>query len=109
VEQPVLRARDHEQARACPRGLQPGPADAPRIRQCLDSRALIYLKLDETARAIADYDAALRLDRARPIPLRRGLARRRLGDLAGAEADLAAAIVLAPRVAEEYSTYGLRP
>jgi tetratricopeptide (TPR) repeat protein len=82
----------------------------PEYANALDSRALIYLKLDEIARAIADYDTALRLDPGKAHSLYgRGLAKRKAGDLAGAEADLAAATAQAPRVAEEYSTYGLRP
>jgi tetratricopeptide (TPR) repeat protein len=82
----------------------------PDYANALDSRALIYLKLDELARALADYDAALRLDPGKAHSLYgRGLAKRKLGDLAGAEADLTAATSLVPRVAEEYSTYGLQP
>jgi tetratricopeptide (TPR) repeat protein len=61
-------------------------------------------------RAIADYDAALRIEPNHSHALYgRGLAKRKKGDHAGAEADLAAARTMSPRVADEYSSYGVEP
>ena len=90
----------------CNESLRLRPDSAP----ALDSRGLTYLKLDQPGRAIADYDTALRLDPKSAHALYgRSLAKRRIGDLTGAEADLAAANTISPRVAEEYTTYGVRP
>jgi hypothetical protein len=35
--------------------------------------------------------------------------KRKAGDPAGAEVDLAAAAAISPRIAEEYAPYGVRP
>ena len=82
----------------------------PKSGHTLDSRGLTYLKLGHLDRAIADYDAALSIDQKYAHALYgRGLAKRRKGDHAGAQADLAAAQLLSPRIADEYSSYGVDP
>ncbi|MCL2430743.1 MAG: rhomboid family intramembrane serine protease, partial [Alphaproteobacteria bacterium] len=63
-----------------------------RTSAVLDSRGVVYLKLGEFDQAIADFDAALALDQPRPqTRFVRGVARRRKGDTAGGDADIAAA------------------
>jgi Flp pilus assembly protein TadD len=65
--------------------------------------------MGDDARAIADYDAALKIDPTRANTLyARGFARRRMGDKSGAEADIAAAIKLRPTIAEEMAKVGLK-
>lgn len=82
----------------------------PQFGYALDSRGLAHLKLGRLDRAIADYDAALRIDRKHSHALYgRGLAKRKQGDDVGAEADLAAARTMSPRVAEDYAGYGIDP
>jgi tetratricopeptide (TPR) repeat protein len=75
----------------------------------LDRRALVYMKLRETDKAIADYDAVLRLDPDDALArYSRGVARERLGDIAGATADRTAAQSLQPGVADAFEKLGLR-
>jgi tetratricopeptide (TPR) repeat protein len=70
----------------------------------------VYLKLGQPDQAIADYDAALRLDPQKAHTLYgRGLAKRRKADLAGAEADFVAATAISPRIGEQYRGYSVRP
>ena len=60
--------------------------------------------------AIADYDAALKVD---PDPASalfgRGVARRRMGDVSGGNADIAAAIAIDGTVAEQLARRGVVP
>ena len=73
-----------------------------------ETRGFIYLKLNEPAQALANYDAALVLDPNRPLALYgRGLARLRLGD-AGGKGDQQAALTISPDVAAEFEKYGLQ-
>lgn len=73
-----------------------------------ETRGFIYLKLNEPAQALANYDAALVLDPNRPLALYgRGLARLRLGD-AGGKGDQQAALTISPDVAAEFERYGLQ-
>jgi Flp pilus assembly protein TadD len=67
------------------------------------------MKLSEIEKAIADYDAVLRLDPDDALArYSRGVARERLGDAAGASADRAAAQSLQPGVADAFKKLGLR-
>jgi tetratricopeptide (TPR) repeat protein/predicted aspartyl protease len=76
----------------------------------LDSRGLVYLRLGKYDKAIDDYDAALALDPKTPWSLYgRGLAKRHLGQTAAGDADIAAATVLAPKIAEEAASHGIGP
>ena len=65
--------------------------------------------MGDDAKAIADYDAALKANPTRANTLyARGFAKRRMGDKAGGDADIAAAIKLRPTVAEEMAKLGLK-
>ena len=82
----------------------------PKSVHALASRGLTYLKLGRLDRAIVDYDAALRIDQKHAHALYgRALAKRKKGDQTGAEADYAAAQLISPRIADEYSGYGVDP
>ncbi len=79
------------------------------------NRSLVYLRLGDLARAIADDDAALRqipskesAARAYPLYLR-GLAELRQGLKSRGEADLAAARKLRPGIDDYYASMGLEP
>ena len=53
----------------------------PRYLDALDSRGFVNLKLGQPKNAIADYDAALRIDPKHPSALYgRGIAKRRTGN-----------------------------
>ena len=67
-------------------------------------------KLYQPDRALADYDAALRLDpRSAQALYGRGVAKQRTGDAEGAAADFAAAGKISSKVAEGYAALGVRP
>ena len=75
----------------------------------LDSRGLVYLRKRDFDHAITDYGEALY---ARQDPWSfygRGVARLRSGDVAGGNADLAAARALDQNIAAEAAKYGIAP
>ena len=64
----------------------------PNVAAAFDSRGLTYLKLGQWELAIADFNSALRLDPKLASSLYgRGFAKLKKGDLAGGNADIAAA------------------
>jgi tetratricopeptide (TPR) repeat protein len=82
----------------------------PDYVHALDSRAFIHLKSGRYDEAIADYDAALRLDPKKVASLYgRGMAKRRKQDLAGGNADIAAARAIKADVSAEFARYGVSP
>ena len=81
--------------------LRPGDHDT------LNSRALVQLKRDAPELALADYAAALAQDANDADSLfGRGIARLRLGDRKGGEADIAAAGAMMPDIVETYVSVG---
>lgn len=76
----------------------------------LDSRALVHLRQQKYALAVADYDDALaRAPSLSPSLYGRGLAKLRLGRRGEAANDLEAARKLDPEVAERFGKLGLKP
>jgi tetratricopeptide (TPR) repeat protein/predicted aspartyl protease len=76
----------------------------------LDSRGLVYLRMRNFDKAIADYDAVLRLQPKNASALYgRGVAKVRKGMSAGGQVDIAASKAANPRVAEEAMKFGLAP
>ncbi|MCF8531684.1 MAG: tetratricopeptide repeat protein [Reyranella sp.] len=74
-----------------------------------DTRGFIYLKLGDAALALNEYNAALASDPNRATALfGRGLAKIRTGDIAGGEADQAAARRINPGIEQEFAVYGLK-
>jgi tetratricopeptide (TPR) repeat protein len=78
----------------CDRALQLRPNHAA----TLDSRAYAYLRLGRLDEASRDYDAAIAAGDGPMVRFGRAIVRARLGDRAGAEADLAEARRLSPTV-----------
>jgi Flp pilus assembly protein TadD len=75
-----------------------------------DSQGFVWFRKGDMARAIGDYDAALRLaPRMAETLYKRGLARNRSGDTAGGKADVAAALRLDPHAGDDMTEIGLRP
>ena len=76
----------------------------------IDSRAFVLLRMARYQDAITTYDTSLRL---RPefagSLFGRGIAKRRLGDRSGGDADLKAAIAAAPAILKEYADIGVVP
>ena len=74
-----------------------------------DSRGLVRVKLGQWDAAIADYNAALRLDHDLPSALYgRGLARLKTGSQAAGRADIAAAKRGDQKIADEFVRYGVQ-
>jgi tetratricopeptide (TPR) repeat protein len=84
----------------------------PNHPHLLDSRAFAYLKQSKFVEASADYTAALN----RKMPsvtasayFGSGIAKLRLGDKAGGDADIAKAKQLEPKIADQYKLLGVTP
>lgn len=84
---------------------------APKIPQILGYRGLVYLKLGQFDKAVADYDAALALTK-NPNNAEwlygRGFAKSKTGDNAGGNADIERAKTIKADIAEDYVKYGIR-
>lgn len=82
----------------------------PNSSDVLDSRGLLYLRMQELQPSIDDYDAALKVDPKIPTSLYgRGVAELRLGQKTSGESDLAAAVRLDPDIAARFARMGLSP
>jgi len=75
----------------------------------LDSRAMVYFRLNRLSEALADVDAAL--DRnptlAASLYLRAAI-ERKMGKEESAEKDAASARLLAPRIDEQYARWKIK-
>jgi tetratricopeptide (TPR) repeat protein len=90
----------------CDTSLQLRPGDPA----TLDSRALVYLRRADYPSAIKDSDAVLAgRPKYAPSLYTRGLAKRKSGDMAGGDADIAQAKAIDPKIAETYAKYGVTP
>ena len=90
----------------CTKAIELGDSPAA----ALDSRALVYFKLNRLDDARADLDAALDLRPSLAASLyMRGVVRRRQGAAATGDADLDGARFFAPRIDEDYAGYGVKP
>ena len=78
--------------------------------RAMDSRAMVYFRLNRFDDALADLNAALDLNPQLPASMyMRGVIRKRMGDTKAAEGDLAAARMMAPQIDENYAKYGIKP
>jgi tetratricopeptide (TPR) repeat protein len=76
----------------------------------LDSRALVRLRRGEYQKAIDDYDAALQWKPNNAWSLfPRGIAKLRINKASEGEADIAAALKIAPGIADKFKSYGVGP
>lgn len=82
---------------------------APNVANTLENRGFAYLKMGQYERAIADYDAGLRLNPGNRADYLygRGLAKLKKGDASGA-ADIAAAKALHEKIDKEFESYGVK-
>ncbi|WP_262408809.1 DUF3857 domain-containing protein [Sphingomonas sp. JC676] len=75
----------------------------------LDSRAMVYFRMNRLDDALADLDAALDYSPEQAASLyMRGVIRKRTNAV-GADADIAAARMIAPRIDESFGRYGIKP
>ena len=81
---------------------------APNDANDLDSLGFLYLRLGRLDEAIANYDAALKANpRLAGSLYGRGLSKRKKGDQADGDADIAAARAIQADIADEYAKYGM--
>lgn len=82
----------------------------PNLLHAFNSRAVAHLKLRDAKAALADFEHALAQgDRSGFSQYGRGLARLRLGQRKEGQADLDTVNAADPRVAEDFTRFGLRP
>ncbi|MDB5674498.1 MAG: hypothetical protein JWM65_1480 [Sphingomonas bacterium] len=90
----------------CTRAIELGDSAA----NALDSRAMVYFRLNRLDDALADLNAALDIDPDQAASLyMRGLIRKRMGDAKVGEVDLGAARLMSPTIDKDYSRYGIAP
>jgi tetratricopeptide (TPR) repeat protein len=75
-----------------------------------NNRGYCYFQLGQFQKAIEDYDRAIALTpgSARILYIR-GIAKLRSDDKPGGNADIAAAVALEPKIAEQYAALGVKP
>jgi tetratricopeptide (TPR) repeat protein len=102
-----LMGLDLDQALAdCTEALRLSPTNRA---DTLNTRGVIELKLGAFDRAIADFGEAIAMNPKDAGSLyARGLAKRRNGDAAGGEADIAAAKAIKADIVTEYASYGVK-
>jgi len=80
----------------------------PNRSHALGSRGFVYFRLGQFDRAISDSDAALKdSPRSASTLYIRGLAKYRRGDIAGGEADVAAAKTIDPKIVDTFARFGV--
>jgi tetratricopeptide (TPR) repeat protein len=81
----------------------------PNSSNTLDSRAFVYIRLERWDDALADSETALKSNPDNAWALfERGFAKRRNGDLAGGDADIAASRAIDPKAEMEFASFGVR-
>ena len=81
----------------------------PNYGDALDGKGVIHLKLKQTDIALAEFEAAVKSNARDAWALYgRGLAKRRKGDNAGGDADIAAAKKIEPNIATVFANMGLQ-
>jgi tetratricopeptide (TPR) repeat protein len=84
---------------------------SPTIPQIIAYRGLVYLRLGQFDKAIADYDVAFKMTKFHNHAdwlYGRGIAKLRKGDAAGGDADIKSAKTIKTDIAEEYAKYGIK-
>jgi tetratricopeptide (TPR) repeat protein len=94
----------------CSDALRLSPKNSPLSARTLNGRGLVRLRLGDYAKAIADYDAALKIDPKLVAALYgRGVAKIRAKKNADGQADIDTAEKLAPKIAEQFQSRGIVP
>jgi len=90
----------------CNQALALKPGDAA----TLDARCFVQLRAAAYALAIADCTAAIAADRNLASPhYLRGVAKNKMGDIRGADADIDAARAADAEIAQTFAVYGVKP
>lgn len=75
----------------------------------VDSRALVWFRRGDFAKARADYDTAVAARPSADSIYMRALTEAKLGDKADSDKDLAAAAALNPKTGEFFASWGIKP
>ena len=82
----------------------------PLLARILDSRALVFLRMNEYEKSMADYDVSLKMNPKSAWGwYGRGIVELRLNKAAAGNTDIEHAKTLAPKVADAFSRYGITP
>jgi tetratricopeptide (TPR) repeat protein len=82
----------------------------PLLARILDSRALVFLRMNDYDKSMADYDASLKLaPKSAGAWYGRGIVELRLNKAAAGNTDIEHAKSLAPKIADAFSRYGITP
>jgi tetratricopeptide (TPR) repeat protein len=82
----------------------------PSFADALESRGLVMLRMERFADAVKAFDDVLAHNWARPESLYgRGIAKLRLKDPTGGQADIRAAAAVRPSIASEFARFGVAP
>jgi tetratricopeptide (TPR) repeat protein len=109
-----VRCRAHAMAGNLPQALSDCDQAlrlTPNDTYAMTSRGFVYLRLGRLDDAIVEYDAAMKRSSGSTAfaLFGRGIAKQRMGDTAGADADIIAAKIINPIIAKEFATkYGLQ-
>ena len=105
----MLGPRPHRPAATGVDGLQRIASPATGRRQHDRQPGAGLLKLGDLDKALADYEAALKLNPKLAGSLYgRGVVKQKKGDAAGAEADMAAAKAIRANIADQWANYGVK-
>jgi tetratricopeptide (TPR) repeat protein len=94
----------------CNAALKRTNASSPFFAKIADSRGLVFLRMGDYDKSIADYDASLKINPKNAWSLYgRGIAKLRKHKTADGDADIAQATVVWHQVAEEFKRRGIVP
>jgi tetratricopeptide (TPR) repeat protein len=95
---------------SCNRGLKIADRKNPNYGRLFANRGFIRLRQGEYQNATSDFDAALLiLPKSAPALYGRGIAKMSTNNKAAGEADIAAAIKIAPNIEEQFKKRGIAP
>jgi tetratricopeptide (TPR) repeat protein len=99
---------------ACSEGLQRSAQraekESPFYAKVSDSRGLVFLRLGDYPKSIADYDAAIAIAPKKASSwYGRGIDKLRQHQTAAADADIVQAESLSLKIAEKFTHYGISP
>jgi tetratricopeptide (TPR) repeat protein/predicted aspartyl protease len=94
----------------CNAALRRADKSSPLYAAVADSRGLVFLRMGDYGKSIADYDASLKINAKNAWSLYgRGIDKLRMQKASDGDADVAQATALWPRVAEEFKRRGIVP
>jgi tetratricopeptide (TPR) repeat protein len=94
----------------CNAALKRADKSSPFYARVTDSRGLLFLRMGEYDKSIADYDASLRINAKNAWSLYgRGIDKLRKQKTSDGEADIEQATAVWPKVAEEFKRRGIVP